>query len=119
MKNNDLKQVIVLRKDLGMRKGKMCSQAAHASVRVVTNNMKDPNVNEWLRGISTKITVSVDSEEQLHEIYKNALMNNIICTLITDAGKTEFHGVATDTAVAIGPAPAKDVDKITKELKLL
>ena len=116
---DELKQVIVLRKDLGMRKGKMCSQAAHASVRVVTKHMKNPHVKEWLNGLSTKITVSVNSEEELHEIYRQALTSNIICAMITDAGKTEFHGVPTDTAVAIGPAPAQDVDKITKELKLL
>ena len=41
------------------------------------------------------------------------------CALITDAGKTEFHGVATKTCCAVGPAWAEDVDAITGALPLL
>ena len=31
---DDVKQVIIIRKDLGMRKGKVAAQAAHASMKV-------------------------------------------------------------------------------------
>lgn len=35
----DIKQVIVMRTDLSMRKGKMCAQAAHASMAFLTEGM--------------------------------------------------------------------------------
>lgn len=35
----DIKQVIVVRTDLNMRKGKMCSQVAHASMKVFFDRM--------------------------------------------------------------------------------
>ena len=34
------KQVIVMRKDLGMRKGKMIAQGAHASLKVLTDRRR-------------------------------------------------------------------------------
>ena len=36
-----VKQVLVLRKDLNMSKGKMVVQGAHASIAFLTNKMKD------------------------------------------------------------------------------
>jgi peptidyl-tRNA hydrolase, PTH2 family len=39
LKERDIKQVIILRKDLNMRKGKMCAQASHASMAVIFNYM--------------------------------------------------------------------------------
>ena len=35
------------------------------------------------------------------------------CALIRDLGATEFHGVPTHTAIAIGPAEAAEIDRIT------
>ena len=124
-----LKQVIVLRKDLNMRKGKMVAQGAHACVSVALNiayragfTETDPEVKEfarWLLEGATKICVSVDSEEELRRIYKEAQDAGIITSYIVDKGTTEFHGEATPTAVAIGPADAEKIDKITGKLKLL
>lgn len=39
-----VKQVIVIRKDLNMRKGKIAAQAAHASMKVILDLMKTMNV---------------------------------------------------------------------------
>ena len=113
------KQVIVVRKDLNMRKGKMIAQSCHASLDVVLKNLEDPNVKEWLSGLFTKICVSVNSEQELLEIYKKAQNAEIIASLITDSGLTEFHGVPTKTCVALGPAPSDTIDEITGHLKLL
>ncbi len=129
MNNHNVKQVIVLRKDLNMRKGKMVAQGAHASMKAILNQasgaygvltikMTD-EMEDWLMGIFTKICVSVDSEDELLELYENAKDAGLICSLIQDAGLTEFDGVPTYTAVAIGPAKAADIDKITGNLKLL
>lgn len=130
-----VKQVIVIRKDLNMRKGKCVSQGCHASMGALLTlfrkyttsddttvyNLefgKDTVLDEWLNGKFTKICVSVDSEEDLLNIYKS-IPKHIPSVLITDAGLTEFNGVPTNTCVGIGPYIAEEIDKITKKLKLL
>ena len=118
-KNYDYKQVIVLRKDLGMRKGKMVAQGCHASMKATLENIDHPDVKAWLDGRFAKIVVSVDSEDELFEIHRNAKAAGLVCSLIQDAGFTEFNGVPTYTAVAVGPAQSEKVDEITGQLKLL
>lgn len=130
------KQIIVMRKDLNMRKGKMCSQSAHASLAAILNLMNShPNesgqeqrnlyidrntaLDDWLNGRFTKICVSVNSEKELDEIYAKAKEKRLICVMIVDAGLTEFKGVPTKTCCAIGPAWNCDVDQITGDLPLL
>ncbi len=127
------KQVIVIRKDLKMRRGKQIAQGCHASLKAILDigmihdrdiQTHDPFVipmddvlEDWLAGIFTKICVGVNSEEELLSIYRQA--SGMYCSLIRDVGKTEFNGVPTYTAVAVGPALVEDVDKITGHLKLL
>lgn len=76
-------------------------------------------LQDWLMGKFTKITCSVDSEQELLELYEKAKSLNIPTTLITDAGLTEFGGVPTNTSIVIGPAWEDEVDPITGHLKLL
>ena len=125
------KQVIVMRKDLNMRKGKMVAQGAHASLKAVLDSGNGrpfeyafdlppkSAIKNWMEDGFTKICLSVDSERELLEIYKKAKSAKMICALITDAGLTEFNGVATKTCCAIGPAWSEEVDAITGHLKLL
>ena len=129
---SDLKQVIVLRNDLNMRKGKMVTQGAHASMAAIISPFEvsdgdmlypgiknDDLIRLWLVGKFTKICVRVDSEEELLNIYKKAGEANIHRSLIQDSGATEFNGVPTFTAVAIGPDYNEAVNSITGHLKLL
>jgi peptidyl-tRNA hydrolase, PTH2 family len=123
------KQVIVMRKDLGMRKGKMIAQGAHASMRVLLQAgalAEDrftittwPALAAWLSGRFTKVCVSVESEAALDAIVENARAAGVPCALIVDAGQTEFHGVPTKTCCAVGPAWTDEVDAITGGLSLL
>ena len=128
------KQVIVVRKDLNMRKGKMVAQGAHASLKAILDLMKpqfddnnelilriknDSALQDWIRGRFTKICLSVNSEAELIEIYNKAKEKGLICSLITDAGLTEFAGVPTKTCCAIGPCWSDEVDEITGKLQLL
>jgi PTH2 family peptidyl-tRNA hydrolase len=125
------KQVIVMRKDLGMRKGKMIAQGAHASLKVLLDaGARDPSgasfsipldgaLASWLGGRFTKVCVSVDSEAALDAIVDRARAAGVPCALIVDAGMTEFHGVATKTCCAVGPAWSDAVDAITGALLLL
>ncbi len=117
------KQIIVVRKDLKMRTGKSCAQSAHASLKVVLDNKlydsNDKAVKDWMEGSFTKICVYVNSEEELLSIYNQAKAAKLPCSLIRDAGHTEFNGVPTLTCCAIGPAWSDDIDKITGDLPLL
>ena len=118
-KKKMFKQVIVLRKDLNMRKGKMVAQGAHASMKAVLDFRNDPFVEEWLNTSFTKIAVSVPDEKSLRQLFTKATAIKIPCSIIIDNGKTEFHGKQTVTAVAIGPAPDGEVDTVTGKLPLL
>jgi PTH2 family peptidyl-tRNA hydrolase len=114
-----MKQVIIIRKDLKMRKGKMIAQGAHASVMVALKYIWHAYVWLWMFSNFTKVVVSVNSKDELLGIYHKAKKAGLPCALILDIGKTEFHGTATYTAVAVGPAPHADVDRITSKLVLL
>ena len=131
---NSTKQVIVMRKDLGMRKGKMITQGAHASMAFLTSNMGirkqygniyvgstmlEPVHIEWLNSSFKKICVYVNSEEELLAVYEKAQQARVTAHMITDAGHTEFGGVPTRTCCAIGPDFDEEIDKITGHLPLL
>jgi PTH2 family peptidyl-tRNA hydrolase len=122
------KQVIVMRKDLGMRKGKMVAQGCHASLGVITNYLKDhshaqlledPRTWPWLASSFTKICVYVESEEELLALEAKAKEQGVLSCLITDSGKTEFSGIPTKTCIAIGPDTIERVDNVTGGLPLL
>jgi PTH2 family peptidyl-tRNA hydrolase len=127
------KQVIVIRKDLNMRKGKMAAQAAHASLGVFTQHMQIHGAGDlfigtmafggyakqWLDSSFRKICVGCDSQGELLAILREAEVAGIPCILITDNGDTEFNGTPTDTCIAIGPWKSSDIDRITGHLKLL
>lgn len=112
------KQIIILRKDLNMRKGKMVAQGSHASLCAYLHAPEWAQ-KEWLKEGQTKICVGVDSLEELMAIYEELKKWQLDPVLITDAGHTEFKGKATVTAVGCGPAPETDLDPITGNLKLL
>jgi PTH2 family peptidyl-tRNA hydrolase len=130
------KQVIVVRKDLNMRKGKMVAQGSHASMKSLLDNgsfapneggsdefsldmPRDSALSDWLFGKFTKICVSVNSESELLEVYNKAKEKGLMCSLITDAGLTEFSGVPTLTCCCVGPCWSDEVDEITGKLSLL
>ena len=130
-----VKQVIVVRKDLNMRKGKLASQVAHASMKSVMNRMgttrsgdqdiyvmslyDDEPMRLWLQGQFTKVVVSVDDLEHLNVIRKKAREWDVPTATIIDSGKTEFHGEPTVTAMAVGPDFSNRVDLVTGDLSLL
>ena len=88
MVNVDTKQVIVIRKDLGMRRGKEIAQGAHAAMmfmtrRLCANSGLEPRralcslplsraETHWLVNGFRKITVVVQSEEELMDLWSRA-----------------------------------------------
>jgi PTH2 family peptidyl-tRNA hydrolase len=114
-----MKQVIIVRSDLNMRRGKEAAQVAHASLAAVLPHVGTTNVGFWLNSYGgCKIVVSVGSEAELLKAYTMANSQYMICSLIQDAGRTEFNGVPTFTCAAIGPWGAEEIDAITGGMKL-
>jgi PTH2 family peptidyl-tRNA hydrolase len=119
------KQVIVMRRDLGMRRGKEIAQGAHASMIWLAQRIRRPGYaftqaeRQWLSGPFTKVCVRVDSEEELMGIVQAAQAAGVQVHLVVDAGRTEFHGVPTPTCCAVGPDDPARIDPVTGHLKLL
>ena len=125
-----VKQVIVMRKDLNMSKGKMVTQGAHASIAFLTNKMKDnlssPEAlwwvnlsqaeKEWVYGTFFKVCVGVDSKKELLDIGYNAVMMGLSVKYIEE---TTGFDEPTFTCLAIGPDYSSKIDPVTKHLKLL
>lgn len=114
-----LKQVIIIRTDLGMGCGKKCAQAAHASLEAFlkTKQKDDFAAEQWLKQGMPKIVVRADSEKEILELFEKA-KRTMPCALIKDAGRTQIQA-GSITALAIGPWPEQEIDKLTKPLKLL
>lgn len=138
------KQVIVMRKDLQMTKGKMIAQGSHASLGIILQMMEISNIinegedtsntgayslnlrvednsaiGDWFKDGFKKVCVYVNSEEELIDIYNKAEEKGVPVLMIEDAGVTMFKGIPTKTCLAIGPVWDKDIDEITGDLKLL
>lgn len=127
-----MKQVIVMRTDLpGMATGKMCAQAAHASLGAVLPYLRPqstsvgdwgrnrPKIDAWLAGSFTKVVLRVDSLDKLQDLHSAAVKAGLITCLITDAGRTVFRGEPTVTCCAIGPDANGAIDAITGGLRPL
>ena len=115
----DIKQVIVVRTDLGMGKGKIAAQVGHACVLGAEHVRKSNSdwFNQWWMG-QEKVVVKVESLKELEEIKKGAISLGLPWSEVTDAGHTQI-APGTTTCISIGPAPEDLVDKITGNLKLL
>jgi len=123
------KQVLVMRHDLKMRRGKQIAQGAHASMSFICRRLQETGSVSfddfteaqlaWLTSAFAKVCCRVNSEDELMEIHDKALKAGLEVHLITDSGKTEFHGEPTNTCLAIGPDEAEKIDEITGHLQLL
>ena len=125
-----IKQVILIRKDLKMRRGKEIAQGSHASMDFMISRFRaqpgekfrkiefNDDEQKWIDEGMAKVCLRVDSEEMLIEHHSKALEAGLKSFIIRDSGRTEFAGVPTLTACAIGPAEATEIDKITGNLVL-
>ncbi len=127
-----VKQVIVIRRDLRMRRGKEIAQGAHAASAwlaelVIQQLTPGPPADPvqlsaaeraWLQTSFRKVTVKVGSEDELMAVYGQAREAGLLVHLITDRGLTEFGGVPTRTCLAIGPDYDDRIDPVTGDLEL-
>ena len=137
------KQMIVMRRDLRMRKGKIAAQAGHACVEATLMALAREGrldevrltpdegwvyrehpagevtpLSDWFDAGVAKVCVYVDSVEELLDIADQGREQGFLVALIKDAGFTEFHGEPTFTCLAFEPLPAEKIDPITGELPL-
>ena len=131
---DDIKMMIVMRRDLRMRKGKIAAQAGHACVQATLDalsRLPEDNPQEeqeaieerfpflfWLNHGQKKVCVYVDGEDALLNVYRSLEARGIHAALIQDAGHTEFHGEPTLTCLATEPRAAADLDPVTGVLPL-
>ncbi len=116
---SNIKQVIIVRTDLDMGKGKIAAQVGHACVLGAEHVRKShPGWwSEWWGG-QEKVVVKVSGIKELQEIIKHAIDLNLPWSEVSDAGHTQL-APGTTTCISIGPAPENLIDKITGDLKLL
>jgi peptidyl-tRNA hydrolase, PTH2 family len=115
------KQVIIVRKDLGMTCGKIAGQVAHAAIMAMEKTlMYNPNwVTEWKdEHGQIKVVLKVNSYSELNEYFIDIINAKLPVVKVHDAGKTQIEP-DTVTCIGIGPAPAEYIDRIVKDLKLL
>ncbi len=116
----EFKQVIVVRKDLDMGKGKIAVQVAHAAVSAAEEARRRFTEwwEAWLKEGQCKVAVRVDSEEEIHQLERKSRELRLPCALVTDRGLTQVEP-GTITCLGIGPGPSSVIDTLTGNLSLL
>jgi len=118
------KQVVVVRKDLKVRRGKEIAQGGHGFSNwllelIIDSFQKNKPIylNEaqkaWINGNIAKVVLQAENEEQLELVYSEAKKFGLYAHMVIDSGLTEFNGIPTKTVVAIGPDYVDRIDAIT------
>lgn len=120
MSRVEFKQVIVVRRDLGMGTGKLAAQVAHAAVMGAekTKHTNPEWFEEWFTMGQAKVVVKVQSMSELVDVRKRAELLHLPVVQVQDSGLTQIPP-GTSTCIGIGPAPSDLVDRVTNDLKLL
>lgn len=121
----EVRMALVIRQDLGMQKGKVAAQCAHAALACFRMIACDPArksfnptmVQRWLRCGQAKITLKCQDERAMDELYAMAIALGVNASVIHDAGRTQI-AAGSATVLGLGPAPKAVLDHITGELKL-
>ena len=113
----EYKQVILVRQDLKLPKGKMAVQVSHASVGALLKSHKD-DIEKWKQQGMKKIVLKVKDLDELL-VYKNQAEDaGLVTSLVEDAGHTVVKP-GTITCLGIGPGKSEKIDKITGNLKIV
>ena len=117
--STDNKMVFVIRTDLGMGKGKVAAQCAHAAVFCYKMALKQTPqmLRQWEVFGQTKVTLKIDNVEEMKKLESKAKSMGVVAGIVRDAGRTQIEA-GTETVLGIGPAPTSQVDQITGHLKL-
>lgn len=113
-----MKQSIVVRKDLKMRKGKLAAQCCHGSNMVLYNYFGTDKIIKWLEDDYKKIVLGCNSEQELFDLKNKCTQYNLIHFLVKDFGYTEFKE-PTFTCICIGPEEDDKIDSVCGKFDLL
>jgi len=113
-----VKLAVVVRSDLGMGRGKIAAQVAHAAVAAVLANLGRDDFPAWLRDGQPKVVLKVTSAGELEDVVRQARTVGLPVELVNDAGRTQVSP-GTLTCCAIGPAGSQRIDAVTAGLPLL
>jgi peptidyl-tRNA hydrolase, PTH2 family len=113
----EYKQVILVRNDLKLSKGKLAAQVSHASVEATLNSSKQKVFNWRSKGMK-KVILKVENLKELLKYQRLAKREKLVASIIKDAGKTEIPA-GTITCLGIGPDKEEIISKITSRLKIL
>lgn len=115
-----IKQVIIVRADLDMGKGKMAAQCCHASLLsyLEAQRQDKDTAKRWLDSGQKKIVLKVEDEEALRKLSAAFKFKKVPCALVDDAGLTQLPP-GTTTALGVGPWKSGEIDQFTGKLKLL
>lgn len=115
-----MKQVIVVRTDLKMGKGKVAAQVAHASLAAAeaAQQRKPGWYSGWKDEGQAKIVLKAESQGALEDLFRKAKSAGLPASLIEDRGLTQVDP-GTVTCLGIGPGPDGEIDQVTGKLRLL
>ena len=111
-----MKMVLVVREDLGMSRGKVAAQCAHAALGGARR--ADASVIERWAGAGETMIVVAAPHGGLAALRDAASTAGLPHCLVADAGRTEV-APGTETVLAVGPGEVSRVDAITGRLRLL
>ena len=112
------KLAIVVRNDLGMGRGKIAAQVAHAAVAAVLGGLGGADLAAWLQEGQPKVVLKAADGAQLLDVVRLARDAGLPTELICDAGRTQVDP-GTQTCCAFGPARSERIDAVTGGLSLL
>jgi len=117
--DDSIKQIIVVRSDLKLGKGKLGAQVGHAAVSgyLKVNKSNSLIAKKWIHEGQKKVVTKIENEKELIKLY-SIVSEQIPCSLITDAGRTQI-APGTKTCFSIGPWHSDEINKFTAFLKLM
>ena len=113
-----VKLVVVVRTDLGMGRGKIAAQVAHAAVAATLASLGTTDFAAWLAEGQPKVVLKVGTAGQLEDVVRQARAGGLPVEVISDAGRTQVTP-GTVTCCALGPAESQRIDAVTAGLALL
>ena len=120
LKDFQFKQVLVVRTDLGMGRGKIAVQCSHAAVSAGEEaRLRFPSWwKGWIDEGQCKVALKTKELAVVFDLERKAQSQGLPVYLIRDRGLTQVEP-NTVTCLGIGPAPSELLDTLTGNLSLL
>ena len=124
-----IKQVILLRRDIRLRRAEAAALAAKASMSFISEGNESDRSDvvqielsgieaEWLLGNSTRIVLGVSSEDAIRKLLLKAEIQGISTYEILGSTSGKIDEGMQIIAASLGPDEGDKLDAITGNLKL-